>query len=102
MKRPRKTAIQKWKQALESGDSAPVYRRTAKSARGGGGRSGDRVDRDLLAVAVVALELHNVKKGRDFTLFATIDGVVKFERYDRDRKKVSVYPVAAATAAAAS
>jgi large subunit ribosomal protein L27 len=34
----------------------------------------------------------NVKAGRDHTLFATIDGVVTFERYGKDRKKVSVYP----------
>lgn len=34
----------------------------------------------------------NVMKGGDDTLFATIDGVVKFERYGRDKKKVSVYP----------
>jgi len=34
----------------------------------------------------------NVGKGSDDTLFATIDGVVKFERLGRDRKKVSVYP----------
>lgn len=33
----------------------------------------------------------NVGKGSDDTLFATADGVVKFERYGRDRKKVSVY-----------
>ncbi|MGQ0792472.1 MAG: 50S ribosomal protein L27 [Deltaproteobacteria bacterium] len=32
----------------------------------------------------------NVGLGRDFTLFALSDGVVKFERYDRGRKKVSV------------
>jgi large subunit ribosomal protein L27 len=37
----------------------------------------------------------NVSVGRDFTLFALIDGVVKFERYDRKRKQVSVYPVPA-------
>ncbi len=36
----------------------------------------------------------NVKWGCDFMLFVTIDGIVKFERYDRDRKKVSVYPAA--------
>ncbi|MFC0188024.1 50S ribosomal protein L27 [Fictibacillus iocasae] len=36
----------------------------------------------------------NVGKGGDDTLFAKVDGVVKFERYGRDRKKVSVYPVA--------
>lgn len=30
--------------------------------------------------------------GRDYTIFATIDGTVKFERLGRDRKQVSVYP----------
>ncbi len=39
---------------------------------------------------------NNVKLGRDFTLYATVDGVVKYERLGRDRKKVSVYPVASA------
>ncbi|KIH76068.1 LSU ribosomal protein L27P [Geoalkalibacter ferrihydriticus] len=33
----------------------------------------------------------NVGVGKDYTLFALIDGVVKFERKDRDRKKISVY-----------
>ena len=32
-----------------------------------------------------------VGKGSDDTLFAMIDGVVRFERVGRDRKKVSVY-----------
>ncbi|KGP73894.1 50S ribosomal protein L27 [Pontibacillus yanchengensis] len=36
----------------------------------------------------------NVGIGGDDTLFSKIDGVVKFERYGRNRKKVSVYPVA--------
>ena len=34
----------------------------------------------------------NVQKGGDDTLFATVSGVVKFERWGKDRKKVSVYP----------
>ena len=34
---------------------------------------------------------NNVGIGSDDSLFALIDGKVKFERYDRDRKKVSVY-----------
>lgn len=34
----------------------------------------------------------NVGKGGDDTLFAKVDGVVKFERLGRDRKQVSVYP----------
>ena len=38
--------------------------------------------------------------GRDHTLFALIDGKVKFERKGRDKRKVSVYPVAAAQASA--
>ena len=36
----------------------------------------------------------NVSKGSDDTLFATADGVVRFERLGKDRKKVSIYPVA--------
>ncbi|MBR6872773.1 MAG: 50S ribosomal protein L27 [Ruminococcus sp.] len=36
----------------------------------------------------------NVGRGSDDTLFATADGVVRFERLGRDRKKVSVYPQA--------
>ncbi len=35
----------------------------------------------------------NVGRGSDDTLFATVDGKVKFERLGRDRKKVSVYAV---------
>ena len=35
---------------------------------------------------------HNVGCGRDHTLFATIQGYVKFERHSRTRKRVSVYP----------
>jgi large subunit ribosomal protein L27 len=34
----------------------------------------------------------NVDLGKDFTLFATADGFVKFEFFARDRKRVSVYP----------
>jgi large subunit ribosomal protein L27 len=41
----------------------------------------------------------NVGIGSDDTLFAKVEGVVKFERWGRERKKVSVYPVAEAAAA---
>ena len=34
---------------------------------------------------------NNVMIGKDDTLFATLDGVVKFEAYGKDRQKVSVY-----------
>ncbi|MGL4345098.1 MAG: 50S ribosomal protein L27 [Cellulosilyticaceae bacterium] len=36
----------------------------------------------------------NVGRGGDDTLFALVDGKVKFERKGRDKKQVSVYPVA--------
>jgi large subunit ribosomal protein L27 len=37
----------------------------------------------------------NVGKGGDDTLFAMVDGTVKFRRLDKKRKKVDVIPVAA-------
>ena len=40
----------------------------------------------------------NVGLGKDFTLFAKIDGIVTFERMDRNRQKVSVYAPPAAGA----
>ena len=36
----------------------------------------------------------NVGIGDDDTLYPKMDGVVKFERYDKKRKQVSIYPVA--------
>lgn len=36
---------------------------------------------------------NNVGLGRDYTIYAKIDGVVKFEPYSRTQKKVSVYAV---------
>ncbi len=35
---------------------------------------------------------NNVGMGRDFTIFAKVDGKVQFERLDKKRLKVSVYP----------
>ena len=37
-----------------------------------------------------------VRLGRDFTIYAVTNGQVKFENFDKKRKKVSVYPAAAA------
>lgn len=36
----------------------------------------------------------NTKRGNDDTIYATVDGIVKFERMGRDKKKASVYEVA--------
>ena len=35
----------------------------------------------------------NVGRGTDDTLFAKVDGVLRFERKGRDKKQASVYPV---------
>lgn len=40
----------------------------------------------------------NVRRANDDSLFAVVDGVVKFEFKDKNRQKVSIYPVAAASA----
>ncbi len=34
----------------------------------------------------------NVGMGKDYTLFATTEGFVKFEHISKDKKRVSVYP----------
>jgi len=36
----------------------------------------------------------NVGRGGDDTLFATADGIVRYERKGKDKKQVSIYPVA--------
>ena len=36
----------------------------------------------------------NVGRGGDDTLFALVDGVVRYERKGRDKKQVSIYPTA--------
>jgi large subunit ribosomal protein L27 len=43
---------------------------------------------------------HGVGVGKDFTLWAKIDGVVKFERMGKDRKRIAVYAAGDARLAA--
>ncbi|HNR12176.1 MAG TPA: 50S ribosomal protein L27 [Thermodesulfobacteriota bacterium] len=55
---------------------------------------GQVVQAGTIIVRQVGTKVHpgnNVGMGKDFTLFAKIDGTVTFERLGRDRKKVSVY-----------
>jgi large subunit ribosomal protein L27 len=55
---------------------------------------GEMVNAGTIIVRQRGTKLHpgnNVGKGSDDTLFAKITGVVKFERYDKTRKQVSVY-----------
>ena len=35
----------------------------------------------------------NTRRGSDDTIYSTVDGIVKYERLGRDKKKASVYPV---------
>ena len=63
---------------------------------------GETVSAGSILVRQVGTKFHpgtNVGLGRDFTLFAKITGVVKFERYGRDRTRVAVYATTEAPAA---
>ena len=56
---------------------------------------GEKVRAGNILVRQVGTKIHpgiNVGLGKDYTLYALIEGVVKFERMGKDRKKVSVYP----------
>ncbi|MCG8635451.1 MAG: 50S ribosomal protein L27 [Desulfobacterales bacterium] len=55
---------------------------------------GEKVVAGNIIVRQVGTKIHpgnNVGMGKDYTIFAKMDGVVTFERKGRDRKKVSVY-----------
>ena len=57
---------------------------------------GQRVRAGAILVRQLGTRVHpgeNVGMGKDYTLFATVNGYVKFERHSKDRKRVSVYPV---------
>lgn len=57
---------------------------------------GQVVTAGSVLVRQVGSTLHagkNVGRAKDFTLFALIDGVVKYEWRSKDQRKVSVYPV---------
>ena len=59
---------------------------------------GETVTAGSILVRQVGSSIHagkNVGTGRDFTLFATIDGQVKYEWKTNTKKQVSVYPAAA-------
>jgi large subunit ribosomal protein L27 len=56
---------------------------------------GQEVTAGSILVRQVGSRFHagqNVGTGKDYTLWARVDGVVRFERQGRDRKRISVYP----------
>ena len=69
--------------------------RDSKSKRLGVKRyAGQRVNAGTILVRQRGTRIHpgnNVGVGKDYTLFALIDGVVKFEPTSNDRRRVSVY-----------
>jgi large subunit ribosomal protein L27 len=55
---------------------------------------GQAINAGGIIIRQVGTKIHpgkNVGLGRDYTIYAKIDGFVKFERLDKTRKKVSVY-----------
>ncbi|MCA9515796.1 MAG: 50S ribosomal protein L27 [Myxococcales bacterium] len=59
---------------------------------------GQQIEAGNIIVRQVGTRIHpgrNVGMGKDYTLFALCDGVVKFERKDRTRKRVTVIPAEA-------
>ena len=55
---------------------------------------GEKVTSGTILVRQRGTRIHpgqNVRKGGDDTLFAVVDGTVQYERWGRDRKRVSVY-----------
>jgi len=55
---------------------------------------GQRVKAGSIIIRQLGTRIHpgaNVGMGKDFTLFAKADGIVRFERLGRDRKKVSIH-----------
>lgn len=55
---------------------------------------GQAINAGSIIVRQVGTKIHpgsNVGMGKDFTLFSLINGIVKYERLDKTRKKVSVY-----------
>ena len=56
---------------------------------------GERVSAGSVLVRQVGSTFHagqNVGTGKDYTLWARIDGVVKYERQGKNRRRISVYP----------
>jgi len=79
----------------KAGGSSRNGRDSAGQRRGVKRYSGQAVRAGSILVRQLGTRIHpgeNVGCGRDYTLFAKVDGVVTFEKFGKDRKRVSVYP----------
>ena len=81
-----------------------AHKKAAGSSRNGRDSNGQRrgvkrygghsVKAGYILVRQLGTRIHpgdNVGMGKDYTLFAKIDGIVAYERMGRSRKKVSIY-----------
>ena len=78
----------------KAGGSSKNGRDSNAQRRGVKRYGGEVVKAGNIIVRQLGTKIHpgsNVGMGRDYTLFAKVDGVVAFEKMGRSRKKVSVY-----------
>jgi large subunit ribosomal protein L27 len=78
----------------KGGGSTSNKQDSAGQRRGIKRYGGEHISAGTIIVRQLGTKIHpgeNVGCGRDFTLFATIDGYVTFEPHSRGRKQVSVY-----------
>ena len=82
--------------AHHKGGGSTKNGRDSESKRLGVKRAdGQKVEAGNILVRQRGTKIHpgvNVGRGKDDTLFAKVEGVVRFERLGKDRKQVSVYP----------
>lgn len=82
-------AHKKGQGSTRNGRDSPGQRRGIKMYAGETAKAGNILVRQL------GTRIHpgrNVGLGRDYTIYAKIDGIVKYEGYRADRRQVSVYP----------
>ena len=82
-------AHKKGQGSTRNGRDSPGQHRGIKMFGGQSARAGNIIIRQL------GTRIHpgvNVGMGRDYTIFAKIDGIIRYERVGKDRKRVSVYP----------
>ena len=75
--------------STRNGRSSNSQRRGTKVYGGESVRAGNILVRQVGGTIAAG---KNVGLGKDFTLFALVDGVVKYEWYSNTKRKVSVYP----------
>ena len=78
----------------KAGGSSKNGRDSAGQRRGVKRFGGQTVKAGNILIRQLGTKIHpgnNVGMGKDYTLYAKIDGIVAFERVGRLRKKVSVY-----------